>query len=227
MILNCPSCSASFKVDPTLLGKSGRSVRCGNCGHSWHQVPGGTEAGPGEATQAGRAQLARQAKTLDKAEKQRLRNRARRPVVARRTKPASGTIGWLVLGVFVAAICTGALLARNEIMALVPGTEPIYEQLGLKAAVGEGLDLRDVTSVRRTVDGENALVIKGVIVNVSSRPRAVPRLRASLTDSQGKELTNWVFASDSDDLPPGGLTTFETRTVNPPGAGELHLVFIE
>ena len=39
MILNCSSCGASFKVDTALLGTNGRSVRCGSCGHSWHQKP--------------------------------------------------------------------------------------------------------------------------------------------------------------------------------------------
>ena len=121
----------------------------------------------------------------------------------------------------------GGLLARDQIIAAVPGSEPLYEMLGLKEALGEGLDLQDVTSVRQTIDGARALVIRGVIVNTTNRPRMVPRLQASLTDAGGAELTSWIFASDSGELPPGGITTFETQTANPPGAGELHLVFIE
>lgn len=226
MILSCSSCGASFKVDSALIAAEGRSVRCGNCGHSWHQMPEavGSEAAPG----AGRSTRAVRASSLDKLDEQRRRSRSRRPVVsAKKPRNRAATIGWILLSVVVLAIGAGGLLAREEIIAAVPGSEPLYEMLGLEESLGEGLDLQDVTSVRQTIDGERALVIRGVIVNKTGRPRIVPRLQASLTDAGGVELTSWVFASDSSELPPGGLTTFETQTANPPGAGELHLVFIE
>ncbi|ACJ01438.1 zinc-ribbon domain-containing protein [Rhodospirillum centenum] len=38
MILSCPACSKRFLLDAALLG-SGRRVKCGNCGHIWHQEP--------------------------------------------------------------------------------------------------------------------------------------------------------------------------------------------
>lgn len=38
MILSCPSCKKRFLLDARLLG-TGRNVKCGNCGHVWHQTP--------------------------------------------------------------------------------------------------------------------------------------------------------------------------------------------
>jgi predicted Zn finger-like uncharacterized protein len=39
MILVCENCNAQFVVNAAKLGHEGRKVRCGSCGHSWHQVP--------------------------------------------------------------------------------------------------------------------------------------------------------------------------------------------
>jgi predicted Zn finger-like uncharacterized protein len=36
MILACPSCGASFRIDADKLGARGRTVRCSKCKHTWH-----------------------------------------------------------------------------------------------------------------------------------------------------------------------------------------------
>ncbi len=136
-------------------------------------------------------------------------------------------LGWGLLVLFLAALIGGLVVAREKIVALAPGTAAYYERLGLREMIGEGLDLRDVNSVRRSVDGESKLIVRGVVVNVSDRARMVPRLRATLIDAEGAELANWTFRADSSELPPGGLTTFETVTADPPGQGNLKLVFVE
>ncbi len=99
--------------------------------------------------------------------------------------------------------------------------------VGLHAGVGQGLDLRDVVSERRIVEGERRLVVEGTIVNISENPLQVPQIKASLTDGEGAELAQWTFAADSETLPPGGFTTFQTSTADPPDEGNLSLAFIE
>ncbi len=39
MIISCPNCSTTYKVDDATLGPQGKSVRCSNCEHQWHQLP--------------------------------------------------------------------------------------------------------------------------------------------------------------------------------------------
>lgn len=218
MILSCTDCGARFKVDPSLLGQEGRTVRCGSCGHSWHQMPGqGEPAAPDSPDSA-----------LDKLDEQRERARARRPVVtSERSTGSARALGWVALALFLVGIAGLLVFAQEKIMATSPGTARFYEMVGLLEVVGEGLDLRDVLSERREVDGERTLVIEGTIVNRSDQLRRLPELRASLVDAAGMELTTWTFLAKSDTLPPGGFTTFETSAVNPPDRGKLTVVFIE
>lgn len=39
MIISCPSCQTSFRVDATRLGPNGKKVRCSKCGQVWRAVP--------------------------------------------------------------------------------------------------------------------------------------------------------------------------------------------
>jgi predicted Zn finger-like uncharacterized protein len=39
VIVSCPACGTSFAVDDSLIGPSGRKVRCAKCAHRWHQTP--------------------------------------------------------------------------------------------------------------------------------------------------------------------------------------------
>ena len=58
MILACPSCGASFRIDAGKLGARGRSVRCSKCKHTWHATPedGRAEAAASEPTAAAQPQ---------------------------------------------------------------------------------------------------------------------------------------------------------------------------
>lgn len=39
MILECPECRTRYLVPDSSIGTEGRTVRCANCRHSWHQEP--------------------------------------------------------------------------------------------------------------------------------------------------------------------------------------------
>lgn len=310
MILTCPSCSASFKADPALLGASGRSVRCGSCGHSWHQMPPDEDPEPAleveevveerhepepaetaeQQDDLGIEEVAEEASALEieevvediieevvediieevdepafenaveqedeieiaaepeervvveEAPRHQVKAVERRdPVRAERSKRArtrssamaaerrtpSRVIGWIALLLLLAVLAGTLWVGKSRIMALAPGTARFYEMVGLYSPVAQGLELREVISERRVVDGERQLVVEGTIVNVTETPLQVPQIRASLTDGVGTELTQWTFTADSETLPPGGFTTFQTSTSNPPDEGNLSLAFIE
>lgn len=244
MILNCPSCDTRFLIDPTLIGQSGRTVRCGRCAHNWFQVPqpepeaAETDGADGaDGADAETAPIPR-LREFDEA-RRRSTSRARPPALAGPSgmiaRPSQKMIWWAGLAGFVLILLLSATLGRNQIVAALPETEKLYALVGLgpsqpevaeELPIGEGLELRDVTSVRRLVDGQRMLLIEGSIVNISDEPRPVPHLRAVVTDADGVELTKWTFAAEGADLEPGAETRFKTTTENPPSQGNLSLIFV-
>ncbi|MCH8037367.1 MAG: zinc-ribbon domain-containing protein, partial [Proteobacteria bacterium] len=59
MHLTCPSCGVTFLVEPEHLGPTGRRVRCGECGHVWHQErPSEADAAERSAAKAAAAPFA-------------------------------------------------------------------------------------------------------------------------------------------------------------------------
>jgi hypothetical protein len=140
---------------------------------------------------------------------------------------AGRALGWALLLVVVAGLAAGFVFGREQIVARVPAAAKLYELAGLSGDVaGVGLELREVTSVRRLVDGERLVVIEGLVANVSERTRPIPLLSASLTDSKGEELKRWTFAASDSALPPGGTASFQTSTKNPPREGNLAINFV-
>jgi len=44
MRLICPNCGAQYQVDADVIPEAGRDVQCSNCGHTWFERPGASEA---------------------------------------------------------------------------------------------------------------------------------------------------------------------------------------
>ncbi|MFQ5775677.1 MAG: DUF3426 domain-containing protein [Kiloniellaceae bacterium] len=249
MHLTCPSCDTTFLVDPDQLGRSGRRVRCGSCGHDWHQArpaeaepaapdvaavePPGSEA-PAAAGDLDTAALtaapppeSRPAETM-RADRAPRRGHARLPTPPRGKAGSAAAVGWILFLLVVLGLAAGVYFGRQQIVAAVPAAAELYRLVGMPVApaVGAGLELREVKSVRRLVKGERVVVVEGLVANVSDRTRNVPRLRASLTDANGAQVEEWTFATADATLPPGGVTGFETSTKNAPREGSLSIEFV-
>jgi len=44
MRLICPNCGAQYEVADDVIPENGRDVQCSNCGHTWFESPGASEA---------------------------------------------------------------------------------------------------------------------------------------------------------------------------------------
>ncbi len=275
MNLTCPSCGATFLIEPAQLGPAGRRVRCGACRHTWRQAavaedqapaltpepepaadpaaeqaaakaaakpfaPSAADAGAREVPepakpepQAEAASGAAPGGAAPRTEEAGTGERVSRRAFAKPARPqpkqpqVSLAAGWALYAVVAIGLASGFYYGRAPLVAMVPELNRLYDLVGLNDEVFElGLELRDVKSVRRLVDGKRVVVVEGLVVNLSKENRQVPPLSASVTDADGVELDRWTFQAASASLPPGGTTRFETVAKNPPREGNLAIDFV-
>jgi predicted Zn finger-like uncharacterized protein len=254
MIITCPKCDTHYRIDPEVIGGAGREVRCVKCGHAWRQDPehmrqadaGGAPPPPGPSSAPppppsvpARAPERWPAKPKEgpksapppEAQTSKRPSRAQRKVrPPERRRLGAAVAMWL--GVLVLVVCAAAIaayFARESIVQAWPEAERVYARLGLKTEVaGLGLEVRNVTTVRRLVDDARTLEIEGEVVNVSNESRPIPLLRASLKDQQGVELMDWTFDVRAGLLGPGKSQSFRTVADNPPAsATDLSISFTQ
>lgn len=82
--------------------------------------------------------------------------------------------------------------------------------------LARGLELHLVQPEQTSVNGTNALVIRGVVINKTDRPKPVPMLEAQLRGAGGSVLKRWQFAIDQSELPQRGSAPFQTTVMSPP-----------
>lgn len=216
MILTCPSCTNRYIVDPTALGADGRTVRCANCSHTWHQ------AAPVDLPRP--VDLAPAPDGL-------------RPIPPGSNLPAfpqpasrrSGTIGWLAFMVVLLGGLAAVVIGREYIVASWAPSARLYDMVGLSIdGVGAGLELRNVVSARRDDTGASVIVVEGTIANVSNKVRDVPRLRAVVRSAAKQDLKDWTFPAGVLVLQPGETASFRSELPEPPrGATDLAITFVQ
>ncbi|MCE2493572.1 MAG: zinc-ribbon domain-containing protein [Alphaproteobacteria bacterium] len=254
MILTCPSCEARFNVEPEALLPNGRTVRCGKCGHTWKEMP--PEDMPKRVEEIEPpAPVVPEPDDIDShpeygnvgddairsgddhtgvpgieddfelpAHTPRMRSRRRQ----RRTRSLGPMVTWSAIVGIIAIIFGGGFFARDEIIDTWPPATMLYGMVGLAPEPGFGLELRTEASIQARDGDMEVLVIRGEVVNISSRPRIVPTLQGSLLDAGQNEIHSWTFSIVPEELAPGESGTFNTRVPNPPeGVQRVQVAFVE
>ncbi len=201
-------------------------------------APSETEAGAGDASKpAERAKPEPPAKTVPEAapglEEAAFGDRVSRRAFSRPARPlpkqssVTLAVGWAIYGAVVIGLASGFYFGRAPLVAMVPEITRLYDLVGIKDEVVDlGLELRDLKTVTRQIDGGRVVVVEGRVINISNQNRDVPPLYASVTDAEGFELDRWTFQAASASLPPGGTTHVETVAKNTPRGGNVFIDFV-
>jgi predicted Zn finger-like uncharacterized protein len=219
MIVSCPVCRTRYRVDEGVLrGQSGRTVRCANCGHTWHQTASPeSPADRDEANADGRLEPAlevppRPAATLEVPPRQRALPEPARP------RSRWRAVRWLVVAVLLAlAVLAGVVVARGAVVALWPPAARLYALAGFAAEPPwAGLKIENLAP-SRTPDG---LVIEGDIANSGKATHDLPRLRVALRDAAEKEVQFKIVDPPRPRLTPGAVAHFKTPFDHPDEAAK-------
>lgn len=246
MILTCPSCEARFNVEPDALLPNGRTVRCGKCAHTWKEmppadipkrveaveppapdVPEPVDADDGDVGIPDFESVGGEAPDgdgLDIHAGERQVPEYQAP--QHHGKGRGSAIGWIAVAAVATVVLGGGFVARDAIIDLWPPASMLYEKVGLAPEPGFGLALRTEAEVQKRDGGADILVIRGEIVNVSSRPRLVPMLQGSLLDADQNDIHSWTFSTALGELAAGETRPFDARVPNPPeGVRNFRITF--
>jgi predicted Zn finger-like uncharacterized protein len=222
MILSCPACQTRYLVDEDALrGSAGRTVRCANCAHIWHQsAPSEPYADEEAAEPEGRIEPALEVPPRPGASAVPSFNiperslRVHEPSGRKRTHRVA--IRWLVLGVlFALAILAGVVVARGAVVALWSPAGRLFTLAGLPVAPSwSGLKIGKLTPTR-SLDG---VTIEGKSTNTGNITRDLPRLRVALHDAVDREVRFKIIDPPRPRLDPGAVAHFKTPFEHPEDA---------
>jgi predicted Zn finger-like uncharacterized protein len=222
MILTCPECDTSYFVDDLRIPRLGRMVKCTTCGHRWRAYQDRSEAepeavdddlvveGPSEAPSDEQVDFVVAPVATDK--------KARRKTPLAAAVAAGAAVG-------VAVLLAGVILARQQVVKVIPGSASLFASIGLPVNT-IGLVLEDVASKETFQGGRPVLAVTGAVRSILDEPANAPPIRISLLDKDGKRLASLVAEPLNGRVPPGAKRYFAVSLPDPPsGARELEVEF--
>lgn len=233
MILTCPECSTRYVVDPAAIGRSGRTVRCSRCSHSWAEpppddltderpLPGSIVPDDDVTSEPPLENAAPSPPPADpplRAERASQRRRPRGtnlPALPREPTNRAPAILWTLVVLAFCGSIGAAIWYRDFIMSRVPQTEPVFAFVGLgPEAPGFGLQIL-VSTETATRDGKRVLTVKGFVKNISDEARVVPDMIVKLSDKDKNVVLEKKFPPSSPKLLIKEQIPFSTELTNPP-----------
>jgi predicted Zn finger-like uncharacterized protein len=127
----------------------------------------------------------------------------------------------------LAAVISGGVLFRTDIVRAVPDLAGLYAAMGLKVNV-IGLDFSDVSTLHSRHGDSHVLTVNATIFGVEPRVVIVPPVVVTLLGSDDQPVYAWSVAPKQRDLEPGEMIGFSAELVAPPDdARQVRLSFAD
>ncbi len=217
MILECPSCSKKFLVDPRALGASGRTVRCAACKNQWFATPSQEELATTEAVERrssdeSQADGAEAFGDVDPSafdslpdESKPRKRRSSLPAIPQAQDAPVG-LKFACVSLAFLALILGAITLHQPILRAMPFTQSLYGLVGLYES--DGVVLAELSYAMEPVGTKDRHALSGYLVNTGDTPRQLPLLRIHLLNEPGDLIRSRTLQEDSVTLAPGEQKMF-------------------
>ena len=230
MILNCPACSARFKVPDIHIPPGGRTVRCGKCQHEWHVS---REASFEAHAVAPMVQATEPSPTADDifdelvkstaaAEVTTIQNNPTRAVKKR--KPLNPRPFKIAAPVLAAVWLVLAFITYFPSWMKAPGLSGLYSAFGTTPV--DGLGFSDVHMEREQEGSKTKFILSGSIHNYTSVARTVPTVRVVLRDKNNKSLWSRDYVVNTE-LKAGEVYPFRISNVETSFASSVKAIVVD
>ncbi len=227
MILTCPQCATRYFLPDVQVGRAGRSVKCTTCGTVWRAdaLPE-PEAPPPEPPPPPPQDFPDPEEEFAAAAQRRSEILRTKKADAERKARHAGMITAAVWAGVVAAIAlsaAGGIVFRIQVVRWWPGAATAYAALGMPVNAS-GLLIDKVQAAPAIVSGRHALMVTGVLTNVSASPRPAPAFKVSVLDKASKPIMQRVINVSAVALKVGEARRFQLQVTDPPpGANDVEV----
>lgn len=228
MILTCPQCATRYFLPDVQVGREGRAVKCTACGKVW-RAEGSPEPTPEpepelvapshhfepepehpfpDPEEEFAAAAQRRAEIL----------RQKKAEAERRQRQAAVITAavWAGMAAAIALCLALGIIFRIQVVKWAPGMATAYAALGMPINAS-GLLIDKVKAAPAIAQGHRALVVTGVLTNVSAAARPAPAFRVSMLDKAGKPLAQRVIeTAPAVALKVGEARRFQLQVADPP-----------
>ena len=252
MLIVCPTCASSYRVEIGRLGMEGRSVRCAACRETWFITPADVLAAHAAELEAANATAAPDApsddawaeasaavRTASGADADVVENvppdpparpRAPKKGARKAARPRGPRFSpALAAGLVVVAALPLACLARVPVVRAMPQSAGLYARIGLPVNL-RGIEIRDVVALRNPAEaGRPAeLVVEGDLLGLAPGTTPVPVLSVEVRDAAGQPLRTLAIPAPRAALAEGETARFRAVFPDPPLQGRgLQVRFAE
>jgi len=232
VIVSCPACATRFSLDASLLGPSGRNVRCAKCGHRWRQEPPAPVESLAAAVGASEPMAAAASEppsppTMAPGLAALLGGQAAATprhapvIVPPKLKPAApsrnvGMWPWVLLAGIVCGLAVAVYFFQGPITQRLPAAESLYALLGLG---GEGPDKQLEIGNLKSEQRSGLIAVRGDVFNPEAVPLKIPPLMLVALDGDQKPVgAPMMFRTQESEIAAGETITFRILYENAPAS---------
>ena len=207
MLIACPNCLVKYSVSKKDLQQT-KKLKCASCNHIWiydYKIE--------VKIKNKKEELDQKNKPFDPILEQKVNRFITDDIPSNKSK---NFFLYIFLLFFFITFFSGTIYFKEEIKNYYPLTKKIYFFLGLDDKdITKILFFEDIEKDINVLDDNSKIIsISGKIINTSDISEKIPRLRASLLDSNNNILSTWFFYPEKKKLAPKEATEFKSSYID-------------